>query len=137
MCQQRMREQNRLSCLRVRLAWHDRLRMLASLLGNRLYQVADLQGNIADSIAHPHTKQRCYLVVAGTASPQATAHLWANDIDETAFHGAMDIFVARSRTEVARSNLGAELIQSGQHGLQVGIGKQTCTVQYLGVCLRR
>src|SRR5699024_7361847 len=113
------------------------LRMLASLLGNRLYQVADLQGDIADSIAYPPTKQRCYLVVAGTASPQATADLCANDIDATASHGTMDVFVTSSRTEVARSNLGAELIQAGQQGLQVVIEKQSCTVQLRGERLRR
>ena len=130
-----MRQQNRLCRLRVRLTRHDCLWMLFSLAGDSFYQVRNLQRDITDGITHPHAEQGCHLVIAGTPRTQTTAYFRTNDVNETALHGAVHVFITGCWAKFARSYLGAEFVEAVQHGLQVGIGKQSCTVQYLGVCL--
>src|SRR5699024_4233209 len=86
MREQRMRQQNRLCRLRVRLTRHDGLWMLFSLAGDSFYQVRNLQRDITDGITHPHAEQGCHLVIAGTPRTQTTAYFRTNDVNRSEEH---------------------------------------------------
>ena len=107
-----MRQQNRLCRLRVRLTRHDGLWMLFSLAGDSFYQVRNLQRDITDGITHPHAEQGCHLVIAGTPRTQTTAYFRTNDVNETALHGAVHVFITGCWAKFARSHLGAEFVEA-------------------------
>ena len=137
MCQQLVRQQHRLSRLRVSLARHDGIRVCLGLSDQGADQVRDIQCNAAHGIAQPHAEQGCHLVIAGTTSAQATTDLRADAINQTALHSPVDVLIRRLWTKLAGGNVATELIKACNHGVKVGIAEQPASMQHSGVGLGR
>ena len=105
MAQKLVRQKNWLGRLRVSFARHDGVRMCCRLISQGIHQVAHLSRGIANSIAYPHAKQRRDLVITGTAGAQATAYLWAYNLDEPALHRTVDVFVRWCWAELTGGHL--------------------------------
>ena len=131
-----MGQQDRLGSLGVRLTRHDRLRVSLRLGSQRVNQLGDLDGDVANRVADPHAEHRGHLVVAGTSRAQATADFRANPVDQAALHRAVDVLVRRCGDEGTVRDVPTQLVQPVQHGLQVSVREESGPVQHLGVRLR-
>ena len=105
MPQKFMRQQNWLCRLRMGFARHDGVRMGSGLIGQGIHQVTHLSRGIANGITYPHAKQGCDLVITGTAGAQATAYLWAYNLDEPALHRTVDVLVRWCWAELTGGHL--------------------------------
>ena len=110
MRQQRVRKQDRLCCLEVGLARHDRVWVGFRLCDDRVDQIADIECDTPQGIAQPHPEHGRNLVVAGTSSTQATTDLGPDTVDESTLHRTMDILIGRQRTERAVGYVAAKLV---------------------------
>ena len=105
MAQKLMRQKNWLCRLRVSFARHYGVRMCCCLIGQGIHQVAYLSRGIANGITYPHAKQRRDLVITGTTGAQATAHLWAYNLDKPALHCTVDVLIRGRWAELTRGHL--------------------------------
>ena len=131
-----MGQQDRLGSLRVSLTRHDGLRVSLRLGSQRVDQLGDLDGDVADRVADPHAEHRSHLVIARTSRAQATADLRANPVDQAALHRAVDVLVGGCGYEGTVRDVPTQLVKPVQHGLQVGVGEESGPVQNLRVRLR-
>ncbi|OEI70206.1 Uncharacterized protein Cus16_0832 [Curtobacterium sp. ER1/6] len=134
--EQVVREEHGLSVLQVRPARHDRRRVLARLLGDRVDEVDDEPSDAATVVEHVHAAERRDLVVAAPSRPELAAELGAEVRDEQALEGAVDVLVAVVGEQRTVGVGGLEPVEAAEHAVELVRGQVPGRVQRPGVRTR-
>jgi hypothetical protein len=133
-CTQVMREQHRLSMLKVRPAGHRCVRVRLRLVEQRVNHLKGPGSDPACRVTKPHSQQRRNLIVPGTAGTQPTAEIRASPLDQAPLQGGVHVLILRCWNERAGIDIGIEVVQRAEHRGKLIVVEQPSVVQHPGMC---
>ena len=131
--QQVVGHQDRLGVLEVGAPGHDALPGPRGLVDEGVDDVEHETGQVTGLVAQVHADESGDLVVAGAARAQAPAQVLPRTLHEPALQGGVDVLVTGCGGEGTRDDVVLQLVQGGQHALQLAVVQQGRGVQGPGV----
>jgi hypothetical protein len=136
MCQQMVRNEDRLSVLHVRTTRHHHVADAHSLPDESLSDIKNATGKVTGLLAQVHTDERGNLIVAGASSAELAAQRRSGSLDEATLKCSVDVFVVGRGHKSARSDIGVEACQSIVHIGALLVAQQANAMQLISVRMR-
>ena len=103
------------------------------LLDQGLDKVEYVAGNVSAGLPQIHAELGGYLVIAGAPGPQSSTELGADPVDQSTLQRGVHVLVVDRGPEHAGLDIGRQLLQTREHGLEFVLLEQTRPVQHPGM----
>ncbi len=129
-------QEDRLGVLQVRASRHDRGRMLCGTIGDDADQLRDLRRDRVGMVEQVEPHESCDLVVAAAAGAQLAAELRTKSGHQLALQREVHILIGVTRTDRAVGDPRVDLVDAGEHPLELVGGQEARRGERAGVCAR-
>ncbi len=126
-------EEHRLRVLEVGPARHGHVVMRLGEADQRVLEVRDQTADDPAVVAQVHPEEGGHLVVAGPAGAQLAAELGAEPLQQAALQSGVHVLVGDGAGEGAVGHVGFELVESGDHAVELFGREQAGLVEHAGV----